>query len=47
MCINGEPFRIGKSGVFEINNADIIGINFLNVLATNKEHQYMIDYRYE
>lgn len=47
MCINGEPFRIGKNGVFEINNADIIGINFLNVLATNKEHQYMIDYRYE
>lgn len=47
MCINGESFRIGKNGVFEINNADIIGINFLNVLAANKEHQYMIDYRYE
>lgn len=46
MCINGELFKIGRNGVFEINNADIIGINFLNILTTDNK-QYMIDYRYE
>lgn len=45
MCINGEEIKIGKRGVFEINN-DIVQINFLNIVNLKENSYYTIDYRY-
>lgn len=45
MCINGEPIRIGKRGVFELNDTSIIRITFINIVSNIGTH-YIIDYRY-
>lgn len=43
MCINGEQIRIGKSGIYEINN----GINITFISFIPKESDYFIfDYEY-
>lgn len=43
MCINGEEIRIGKSGVYEIN--DSVQINFLGFIPTTNDY-FIVDYEY-
>ena len=51
MCINGEQIRIGKSGIYEINN-DLIKINFIsfvpkqNTLSSNGIDYFIMDFEY-
>ena len=51
MCINGEQIRIGKSGIYEINN-DLIKINFISfvpkqdTLSSNKMDYFIMDFEY-
>lgn len=52
MCINGEQIRIGKSGIYEINN-DLIKINFIsfvpkqNTLSSNGIDYFIMDFEYD
>lgn len=51
MCINGEQIRIGKSGVYEINN-DIIKITSISfipkqsILSSNETDYFIMDFEY-
>ena len=45
MCIDGEQIRIGRSGLYEINNGVII--NFLGFIVAEDDNKYFIlDYQY-
>lgn len=45
MCIEGEQIRIGRSGIYEINNGVVI--SFLGfVLHEDDENQFFLDYQY-
>lgn len=52
MCINGEQIRIGKSGIYEINN-NLIKINFIsfipkqNTLSSNGIDYFIMDFEYD
>lgn len=41
MCINGEPIRIGRSGVYEINNG--YPVQFFNIPSNDS---FILDYAY-
>lgn len=41
MCINGQPIRVNKSGLYELNNIDI---NFIGFIPT--ENNFILDYQY-
>lgn len=45
MCINGEPIRIGKNGIYELNNPNI-NIDFLSFIPKLNDF-FIIDYQYE
>jgi len=51
MCINGEQIRIGKSGIYEINN-DIIKITSISfapkqaTLTSNEVDYFIMDFEY-
>ena len=38
--INGEPYEIGKTGIYEITNAEVTSIYFKD----DVDHHYIIDY---
>ena len=42
MCINGEPIRIGKNGIYELNNPNI-NIDFLSFIPKLNDF-FIIDY---
>jgi len=52
MCINGEPIRIGPSGIYEIRNC--YKIKFLSFIireseeedGTYKTDNFIVDYQY-
>ena len=45
MCIDGEEIRIGRSGIYEINNG--ITINFIGFVVDPGDNKYFIlDYQY-
>lgn len=45
MCIDGEQIRLGRSGLYEINNG--IAISFLSFIVSNDDNKYFIlDYQY-
>ena len=49
VCVNGEPIRIGKSGIFEIFKDDfnIYSVGFIiNPNDTNKDKNFIMDYCY-
>lgn len=43
VCINGEPIRIGKSGLYELNNLNI-EINFIGFIDIG--NNFILDYQY-
>ena len=43
MCINGEQIRIGKSGIYEINNS--IPITFVGFIPKENDY-FIVDYEY-
>lgn len=51
MCINGEQIRIGKSGIYEMNN-DIIKITSISFVpqqqtfSSNKKDYFIMDFEY-
>ena len=50
ICINHEPIRVGRSGVYEVNNG--ILINFVGFSAPNGSintnvHDFILDYAYD
>lgn len=47
-CINGEPIRIGKSGIFEIYKDDfnIYSVGFIIDPNVNKDKNFIMDYCY-
>lgn len=51
MCINGEQIRIGKSGIYELNN-DLIKITFIsfipkqNTFSSNTLDYFIMDFEY-
>lgn len=44
MSIDGEEIRIGRSGIYEINNG--ITISFLGVIVHNNDKYFILDYQY-
>lgn len=46
MCINGEGIKVGKSGLYEINNG--IKITFIGFIIENESdsRKFFLDYRY-
>ncbi|MGN0992861.1 MAG: hypothetical protein ACI4PE_02975 [Bacilli bacterium] len=45
MCIDGEEIKIGRSGLYEINNGVVI--NFIGFVVTPDDNKYFIlDYQY-
>lgn len=50
MCINGEQIRIGRNGIYEINNEaiKITSINFIpkNSNLSNKQDYFIMDFEY-
>ena len=48
MCINGEQIRIGKSGIYELNNG--IMISFIGFIPkqseSNKLDYFIMDFEY-
>lgn len=44
MCINGEQIRLGKSGVYELNNE--IDITFISFIPTRESDYFIMDYEY-
>ena len=48
MCINGEQIRIGKTGIFEINEDDFIifFIGFIPKIKNNTLEYFIMDYEY-
>ena len=52
MCINGEQIRIGKSGIYELNNEDIniISISFVpkeSTIISDGLDYFIMDFEYE
>ena len=46
VCINHEPIRVGRSGVYELNNG--IKINYFGITAPNGEvDNFILDYAYD
>ena len=47
-CVNGEPIRIGKSGIFEIYKDDfnIYSVGFIIDPNVNKDKNFIMDYCY-
>lgn len=45
MCINKEPIRIGKSGIYEINNGIIV--NSICFYPKTQDDFFIIDYQFE
>ena len=46
LCVNREDIRIGRSGLFEVNNG--IPITFLSILTPNNNiHEFTVDYTYD
>lgn len=43
LCINGEKIQIGRAGIYEIYNQDIL-INFIGIIP--QEANFIIDYEY-
>lgn len=48
MCINGEQIRIGKTGIFEINedNVSISFVGFIPKIKNNVLEYFIMDYEY-
>ena len=48
MCINGEQIRIGKTGIFEINedNVSISFVGFIPKIKNNILEYFIMDYEY-
>ena len=44
MSINGEPIRIGRSGLYEINNG--INTTFIGFIVEADEKYFILDYQY-
>lgn len=45
MCIDGEEIRVGRSGIYEINNG--ISIKFIGfIVAPNDNKYFILDYQY-
>ena len=44
MSINGEAIRIGRSGLYEINNG--VNTNFIGFIIENNEKYFILDYQY-
>ncbi len=44
MSINGEAIRIGRSGLYEINNG--INTSFIGFIIENDEKYFVLDYQY-
>lgn len=44
MSINGEEIRIGRSGLYEINNG--INTTFIGFIIENNEKYFILDYQY-
>lgn len=45
MCIDGEQIRIGRSGIYEINNG--VMVNFIGfIVEPNDKKYFMLDYQY-
>ena len=44
MCINGEQIRIGKNGIYEINNT--IQVTFLGFIPKSASEYFIVDYEY-
>lgn len=44
MSINGEPIRIGRSGLYEINNG--INTTFIGFIVEANEKYFILDYQY-
>jgi len=51
MCINGEQIRIGKSGIYELNNGmNITSISFIpkySSIASDRLDYFIMDFEYE
>lgn len=45
MCIDGEPIKVGRSGIYEINNG--ISINFIGFIIEDTDNKFfLLDYQY-
>ena len=44
MSVNGEAIKIGRSGLYEINNG--IKTNFIGFIIENNEKYFVLDYQY-
>ena len=44
MSINGEAIRIGRSGLYEINNG--INTTFIGFIIEANEKYFILDYQY-
>ena len=44
MCINGEQIRIGKSGIYEINNENV-KISFVGFIPNQLDY-FIMDFEY-
>lgn len=44
MCINGEGIRIGRTGIYEINNGFIV--EFISFILTDNDNFFIMDYQY-
>lgn len=40
MCINGEPIRVGRSGIYEVNNG--VAVNFFGIASFDEK--FILDY---
>lgn len=44
MSINGEEIRVGRSGLYEINNG--INITFIGFISNSDDDNFLLDYQY-
>lgn len=44
MCINGEEIRVGRSGLYEINNG--VKVSFIGFIIEDNEKYFILDYQY-
>lgn len=44
MSINGEEIRVGRSGIYEINNK--INVTFIGFIVEDNEKYFILDYQY-
>ncbi len=44
LCIDGEPIRVGRTGIYEINNG--IPISFFGVISYEEYENFILDYQY-